>query len=205
MSNLNELSLILNEELLYIDLIEYVFRAVEITANKLLSDFRQQWNSKVDSSAVLNIKLVGSGMAVEAITAIVGNDHWYALLDNYGTGSKMSANNPWLTEYISSGYFNRERLNQSLAVVGRPEGKYISPDYSDGQGEIYLESKGYHEGENLETKINPKTGRPYFNPISPKFWLEESMEKIEKVFFDNIVDAVNSFPFDSNKYLKGGV
>lgn len=59
----------------------------------------------------------------------------WAIIDSYGTGSKMDKNNPFLNEYRQSSYYNPARYGYE--IVGRPKGEYTNifgeEDYSSGK------------------------------------------------------------------------
>lgn len=92
-----------------------------------------------------------SGVTVEGeddenilMRRIIG-DAW-AVIDSWGTGSKMDTSNPALNDYLSSGLYNPARPNVPGApITGRPAG-----EYTDIFGE-QAHSSGALAGINLET------------------------------------------------------
>lgn len=48
----------------------------------------------------------------------------WAIIDSFGTGSKMDTSNPFLTEYKQSALWNPERHTNT--IVGRPKGSYTN-------------------------------------------------------------------------------
>lgn len=76
-------------------------------------------------------------------------DPW-ALMDSYGTGSKMVKDNEEFAEYANSEYYNPARGKYPGAPIrGRPQGKYLSFVH----GESY--STGSMQGFNIEGKYPP--------------------------------------------------
>lgn len=73
----------------------------------------------------------------------------YAVMDNYGTGSKMALEeNPALDDYRNSELWNPAR--KSEGIVGRPRGGYVNIF-----GETQY-SQGKMEGESLEKTYPPQ-------------------------------------------------
>lgn len=66
----------------------------------------------------------------------------WAIIDSFGTGSKMDKNNPFYSEYKQSSYYNPARYGDT--IVGRPKGEYINIF-----GEVEY-SSGKNVGKNLE-------------------------------------------------------
>lgn len=86
----------------------------------------------------------------------------YAVMDNYGTGSKMSLEeNPALDDYKNSELWNPARKGDG--IVGRPKGSYTNIF-----GETQY-SSGRKEGELLEIK---------YPPSPPSFAIETALRWI---------------------------
>lgn len=81
--------------------------------------------------------------AVSYIVEAWGQKAWIA---EYGKGSLMdkSSENPYLSDYLASSNFNKNRLADGLAIMGRPKGVY-----KDLDGNVYT-SSGSAEWVNLE-------------------------------------------------------
>ena len=210
---INQLGLTFNEHSFYYDLIDKLVLSVLLACTHIKDGMRREASPAIDDDNSWFIDsqtsdktwlLVDSTM--KEIIFHVGAKNWLAYLDNYGTGSLMARanSNPFLQEYINnSPFFNKERLKNGMAVVGRPEGTYLSPDYRDGKGVIERYSKGKMEGLNLEEKINPRTKKPYFIPDSPKYWLEQGIEQDGIAYLKQEVEnALAEFKYSS--YLFGG-
>jgi len=209
MSSINKLDLVFEDNAFHRDLVKHLIVAVSDTAwsvrghmKSMATEALEDQNTwYVDSADYVERLVFESG--VQFIIFEVGAKHWLAFLDNFGTGSRMDTNNPFLSEYLRSPYFNRDRLGNGMAVVGRPEGEYVAPDFRDGSGEIVRHSKGRFEGVNLEQLINPRTGKPYFIPQAPKHWLEQGIRWGLSDLIENVRKAFSTFPY--HKYLKGGL
>jgi hypothetical protein len=201
---INELNLYFDDKLMYDDLCVKLVFAIDHVAVTLRSIFKQDATEAISDEDAWTI---GFEYGANYIGAYVGTDHWLAFLDNYGTGSVMAGAiaNPFLAEYIESGYFNKARLSQGMAVIGRPEGAYPTPDYKSGKGDVDPQrvSTGAFEGIDLETLINPRTGKPYFTAKQPKFWLEHGLDRVADMFVLSIQTVLDEFPYQN--YLRGGV
>lgn len=206
MSKVNKLGLTLNENQMYLDMVSCLIEAVSDTALELLGRFKMDATEAIDDLDAWVVGQVTFDAGTGLISAYVGSDHWSAFLDNYGTGSKMDKNNPFLDEYKRSNYFNTLRPD-SMAVVARRKGElYASPNYKTGVGIVVKEGSGLVDETgrlaNLEELINPRTKKPYFIPRKPKHWLEKNMVSIGDRLIANTRKALNSFPY--HRYLKGG-
>lgn len=104
----------------------------------------------------------------------------YAVMDNYGTGSKMSLEeNPALDDYKNSELWNPARKGDG--IVGRPKGHYINIF-----GETQY-SQGKKEGELLEEKYPPSP--PSFAIETALRWL--SADGTLQTEISNIVQNFN--------------
>lgn len=171
--------------------LEY-FASVLIAEMTVRADY-----SSINQSFVTEwiVKEKGTEMAIA-----VGNSHWGAFLANYGTGSKMSTENPLFLEYAKGKTatgeqidINPHRVAQRWAIVGRPKGKYRTPNWKDGHGVIPRTSKGTMEGKNLEHMVKPQ---------SPTHFLERTFEAKSQEFYDFIMGEIERFPF--HYFIEGG-
>lgn len=125
----------------------------------------------------------------EIIASISANTE--ALMDNYGTGSKMDLSNPLLSEYIASDAWNRYRSRSDTTIRGRDAGSYTNVF-----GEI-VESSGTFAGQDLENrKIKSKTGGYIeIKPQDPSHAIEEGMQLYMQdwlpIIFNNAVNNTN--------------
>lgn len=125
----------------------------------------------------------------EIIASISANAE--ALMDNYGTGSKMDLSNPLLSEYIASDAWNNYRTRADTRIRGRDAGSYTNVF-----GET-VESSGAFAGQILENrKIKSKTGGYIeIKPQDPSHAIEEGMQLYMQdwlpIIFNNAVNNTN--------------
>ena len=125
----------------------------------------------------------------EIIASISANAE--ALMDNYGTGSKMDLSNPLLSEYIASDAWNNYRTRADTRIRGRDAGSYTNVF-----GET-VESSGAFAGQILENrKIKSKTGGYIeIKPQDPSHAIEEGMQLYMQdwlpIIFNNAVKNTN--------------
>ncbi|WP_336786952.1 hypothetical protein [Paenibacillus sp. MMO-177] len=201
----NQLGLSFDEQALYNDLLYEFALAVQNAATDILFAMRAGATEALDDDTAWFVKQEVFNRGMDGIVFYVGAQHWLAFLDNYGTGSLMDKSNPWLDEYIRSGYFNNLRSGD-MVVVGRPAGTYQMPNFATGHGEITRTNKrGTLAGQNLEQKINPRTKKPYFVPEAPKHWLERAMRYANEYLTIHVDKVFQSFNFNNPKYLRGGI
>lgn len=87
----------------------------------------------------------------------------------FGKGSGMTADNPYLQEYMHSSQWNPERYNAT--IVGRPAGPYTDLD-----GETFV-SSGTMAGRNLEEILwQGKKHDMRFAPTMPMFVIKNEIE-----------------------------
>lgn len=114
-----------------------------------------------------------------------------ALMDNYGTGSKMDLSNPLLSEYIASDAWNSYRSRSDTRIRGRDAGSYTNVF-----GEI-VESSGAFAGQVLENrKIKSENGGYIeIKPQDPSHAIEEVMKWYMQdwlpIIFNNAVNNTN--------------
>ncbi len=112
-----------------------------------------------------------------------------AIIESYGTGSKMDTSNPYLEEYKSSDLWNPAR--KGLAISGRPAGKYTN---ILGEEKI---SSGSMEGKNLE-EISPlfQARTPTMAIQQAEQWLKENTGYFEhelNLFQQKVFSNINQF------------
>ena len=124
---------------LAIELVSFAERMAKSFMEDATNGLSQTAKSETD---IEHAQMEGSSY-IFARVVFMGN----ALLESYGTGSKMDLSNPVLEEYKSSIYYNTLRDWNGGAITGRPEGEYINffgeEDYSTGNAVgINLEQLG---------------------------------------------------------------
>lgn len=211
----NDLNISFDEKGFYNDLIKQLVEAMTHLSLELLNLFSAGATTHTPKKNMPRISNIDGfwrysvEKTADAIVSVVGNDNWYAFISNYGSGSLMARDNPWLKEYMESEFFNPERLSAGMAVLSR-EGEYNSPNYSDGMGTTTMQGKGLKDKngnpanlENMSGKFSNGHSYKYFTPQPPSYWLEHGMAVIEKRMFDVIQEVIDNFP--AHNYLKGGI
>lgn len=103
---------------------------------------RQQWNAySLDGISKIGFDVQTAESIISACILASGQKAWIL---EFGKGSLMDPDNPFLQDYIKGDIFYRERLNQNMAILGRPKG-----EYSDLDGNKFF-SAGKLECVNIE-------------------------------------------------------
>lgn len=141
----------------------------------------QRWASldNIDGNAAISdMELTVSRDTVARAICAYGQKAWIA---EYGKGSQMETkDNPFLSDYVTSRGFNRDRLGHALSVVGRPYGYY-----EDLDGNRHF-SHGGLSGKVIETFY----GQPLFFPIRAKHVIKETVRSILPEMENEIQEAV---------------
>lgn len=136
-------------------------------------------------------------MSEDYIKFKIGSPHWYAWIVNYGKGSEMAKDNPFLQDYINDGVlWNDVRTLSDTTIKPRPRGTYEVPNWEAGEGTKKLYGSN-NTSYNLET-----IGKPEFLPREPAKHLEKVMLQAQDRLISTINDVFRTFPYDD--YLKGG-
>ena len=126
--------------------------------HKIINDYckvacqqvRQQWNAySVNGNSKIGFDIQNAESVITACIIASGQKAWIL---EFGKGSLMDSDNPFLNDYISGDIFYRERLNHSMTILGRPKG-----EYSDLDGNKFF-SSGKFEGipvENIDDRHQP--------------------------------------------------
>lgn len=161
------------------------------------TEVRQQWGAidTIDGEASIEERDIQATQdTVARAICAYGQKAWVA---EFGRGSlmdKSTAENPFLQDYLSDPYFNRDRLGHGLAIVGRPHGYY--PDI-DGNPHF---SHGALEGKVIETWYGqtlfaPIRGQHIISNILNKSGLLTDMdEEIQNATMDVLYDLMSTFP-----------
>ena len=120
------------------------------------------------------------------VSAFIIEGPW-AVLDEFGKGSLLDSQSPFLEAYRNSGLWNPARSD--LVVRGRPAGSYTN---------IFGEtaySSGRQEGRNLE-RIGDVTGDPGFMPHPPSHALQTAFRWMALGRFQTVIgQAFQAFPW----------
>lgn len=110
-----------------------LFQAINKAADNLIREYYTEVYSKLSTlkgKAALEILSENEESIIKR--KIIG--YADAIIDSFGTGSKMDRDNPALNAYMNSEYWNR--LRQGYTIVGREQGTYTDiygkTEYSAG-------------------------------------------------------------------------
>ncbi len=128
----------------------------------------------------------------------IGSPHWYAWIVNYGKGSRMATDNPFLQDYMADGVLWNKgvRSASDTTIRPRPKGHYQVPDWEAGEG-----TKDLYGSNNTNFNLEA-TGNPEFLPREPARHLDKVMLQAQDRLISTINDVFRTFPYDD--YLKGG-
>lgn len=142
-------------------------------------------------SGTFRKELIQSGS--DMIKFKVGSDHWYAFIVEYGRGTSMDINNPFLPSYMDSGFYNPYRVHGDIRTWGY--GPYEIPDWFGGKGTIQKMGRGAPGIKIPEDKLNA-------TPLPPNHFLRDALDRTKDKLRETIIEAFRTFPF--SMYLKGG-
>lgn len=191
------------------DVLESVVKTVEFYGNATVNDMKARTMSrKIANSWVNEVAIDRKG-----VTLTVGNSHVYAWIVNYGSGSEMDkgTRNKSYSEYVNSGWFNKDRLSRNHEVLSRQE-EYTMINYKTGSGTV-TKSGSRLTGSNGEALSLERNGRTdgktdadgqYIAPIrykaqKPKYFFDNAIELLEKRV--ETINANGLIQFE--KYIKG--
>ena len=141
----------------------------------------QRWASldNIDGNAsIRDMELTVAQDVVARAICATGQKAWIA---EYGKGSLMETkDNPFLSDYVNSSLFNKDRLGHALATVGRDYGYY-----EDLDGKRHF-SHGGLKGKVIETFY----GQPLFFPIRAKHVIKETVKSLEPELYKEIQEAI---------------
>lgn len=131
----------------------------------------------------------------ECITSLIYTTGMMALIAEYGKGSKMDKENPNLSDYMSSDYYNKVRNNYKNAVMSRPEQTYYY-DLDDVRHEIRY-SKNVINLESPRKKKNGELGESFTDPIPPRFLLRSLVDSLANAILNDVADSIiDIVPFE---------
>lgn len=136
-------------------------------------------------------------MSEDYVKYKIGSPHWYAWIVNYGKGSAMAKDNPFLQDYMNDDVlWNEARDKFDTTIVPRPRGVHKVPDWEAGKG-----VKELHGSNNTNYNLEQK-GDPRFLPREPSRHLDKVMLNSRKRLITEINNVFRTFPYSD--YVKGG-
>ena len=147
----------------------------------IVGDIQREWgNHPIEGEAEINHIM---GLLVNEISATFIAQGQKAWILEYGKGSMMDSDNPYLGEYKSNPNWNRYRKGN--AITGRGEG-----EYQDLDGNTHY-SSGKAIGRNLEA-----IGKEEYFPSGPLHIIRESIHEHMLLIQEDIMSTVALFSVD---------
>ena len=133
-------------------------------ANKIVEDVKKSISS-------LNVPAIQYGDAdIDYTVSLNGTKititagGWKFFMSEFGKGSLLDRNNPWLQEYIQSEIFNKARPDKNYAILSRTS------------------------GANLEEKVGWQN--PSFLPYEAQHFLDEAIDTYIPMLIDDLTNAM---------------
>lgn len=155
----------------------------------ICEDIEREWGNQSQEGRA-EVHQVTDMLASAIQTSIIASGQKAWILE-YGKGSYMDKDNPFLDEYLASDNINQFRLhNNSYPIMGRSKGVYYDLDGNPH------ESSGKMAGLNLE-------GREGFEPSEPLHLIHEAIQEqipfileeiIEVCMLYSVEQITNAFP-----------
>jgi len=130
-------------------------------------------------------------IANEMIAGEVTADYWQAWLEQFGKGSLMASTNenPGLTAYQNSEFWNTYRSRSRRVVVSRRAGRYKALD-----GTIKI-SRSKLPGVDLEELAERGDIDKKFGPTPPTFFLRQALLSNKNRIMQGIGRVIQDFPY----------
>ena len=161
-------------------------------ATSICENVEREWGNKyADGNA--NIRQITEMLAGALQATIIASGQKAWILE-YGKGSYMDLDNPFLSQYESNPNYNPDRKGHD--ITGRPAGTYYDLD-----GEPH-ESSGYNRGKSLEG-LAKVAGLDLFAPSYPQNIIQEAIKEeiklirieiIEICMLYSVEQITNAFP-----------
>jgi hypothetical protein len=110
-----------------------------------------------------------------------GDMAWEAWLEEFGKGSMMAEDNPYIGEYRNSAYWNS--LRSGNTVVGREAGDYLGLD-----GKQHT-STGGMAGLDLE-QYSATTGDLEYAPSPPTYFIRDAIQSNQLAIYESLQQVV---------------
>lgn len=192
-----------------IDLLDEIAKSAEWLGDATVGVMKSKSKSRKLSGSWVNEVTVGN----YGVNIKVGNSHLYAWLMNYGSGSLMDRGfrNMGYDSYVSSSWFNKDRLGRDHEVLSRQE-EYKMPNYKGGAGTVDRHGSRLlgRDGEPMSLERNGRTDGAtdqdgeYIAPIrykaqKPEYFFDDGLDISESLVKElhRIVDI------NFSSYIKG--
>lgn len=134
-------------------------------ANSIKTRLDQAATDKTDGQRQVHVSPIQETVNTMSIEVAAGGLSTWII--EYGSGSRLDINSPYLQQYINSDMFNKARLSDGFAFKGRQKGDIV---YNlDGTS---YRSSGELAGKNLERMRNP------YLPSNPNHVIEAEKDFI---------------------------
>lgn len=180
-----------------VGMLENLEKTLNFKVIALIDEMVLELNSKNFEYATGTFKKEMVELSEDYIKYKLGSPHWYAWIVNYGKGSDMAKNNPFLQDYMADdNLWNKERTLSDTTIRPRPKGTYKVPKWEEGSGYKIL-----HGSSNTSTNLETK-GNPDFAPRQPTRHLDTVMLQAQDKLIAKINEVFRTFPYGD--YIKGG-
>ncbi|MBU5669656.1 hypothetical protein KQI68_07355 [Peptoniphilus sp. MSJ-1] len=134
--------------------------------------------------------------AEDEIKFILGSDHFYAWIVEFGRGSLLDESNPFLAEYKASDYWNDKRPDNRIRSRQRRSSPHIIPDWQGGHGTTEI------VGSNYGGRVLEHQGNPMYDPIAPRKPIRNAIDDGRDKMISAVREVFRTFPYSD--YIKGG-
>ncbi|NMW84683.1 hypothetical protein HKO22_02855 [Peptoniphilus sp. AGMB00490] len=163
----------------------------------LIDEMVLELNSKDFEYATGTFKKELIEMSEDYVKYKIGSPHWYSWIVNYGKGSAMASDNPFLQDYMNDDVlWNDARDKLDRTIVPRHKGVHEVPNWEAGEG-----TKPLYGSNNTNYNLEEK-GDPRFLPRYPSRYLDRVMLDSKDRLISEINNVFRTFPYSD--YLKGG-
>lgn len=180
-----------------IGMLDDLERTLNFRVISLIDEMVLELNSRNFEYATGTFKKEMIEMSEDYIKFKIGSPHWYAWIVNYGKGSAMAKDNPFLQDYMADDIlWNDARSASDTTIRPRPKGVYEVPNWEAGEG-----TKKIYGSNNTSYNLEI-IGKPEFLPREPARHLDTVMIQAQDRLISAINDVFRTFPYSD--YMKGG-
>lgn len=170
---------------------------LKFTIDNIADEIVAELNAKDFKFATGTFKKELVETSEEFVKYKVGSTHWYSWLVNYGKGSKMELDNPFLNDYMADEVlWNEARDKADKIIRPRPRGYHVVPDWEGGTGTTVI-----HGSNNTNFDLEKYGGEKY-KPFPGNTALDDAIKSAGERMIPAINEAFRTFPFSD--YIKGG-